>query len=41
MPDAELAVIPGVWGHFSDSGVDPGCNEAVRQTAHRLLAAEL
>jgi len=38
MPDAELAVIPGVWGHFSDSGVDPDCNEFVRATAHRLLA---
>jgi homoserine O-acetyltransferase/O-succinyltransferase len=37
MPDAELAVIPGVWGHFSDSGVDPDCNEFVRRTAHRLL----
>lgn len=40
MPNAELAVIPGVWGHFSDSGVDPDCNEFVRQTAHRLLATE-
>ena len=40
MPDAELAVIPGVWGHFSDSGVDPDCNEAVRRIAHRLLAAD-
>jgi homoserine O-acetyltransferase len=39
MPRAELAVIPGVWGHFSDSGVDPACNEAVRRIAHGLLAA--
>ena len=23
MPDAELSVIPGVWGHFSDSGSTP------------------
>ncbi|HSI79142.1 MAG TPA: alpha/beta fold hydrolase [Solirubrobacterales bacterium] len=38
MPNAELAVIPGVWGHFSDSGVDEACNEFVRETAHRLLA---
>jgi homoserine O-acetyltransferase/O-succinyltransferase len=40
MPRAELDVIPGVWGHFSDSGVDPGCNEAVRRIAHRLLATD-
>jgi homoserine O-acetyltransferase/O-succinyltransferase len=40
MPRAELAVIPGVWGHFSDSGVDPACNEFVRDTARRLLATE-
>ena len=40
MPRAELAVIPGVWGHFSDSGVDPDCNEVVRRTAHRLLAMD-
>jgi homoserine O-acetyltransferase/O-succinyltransferase len=40
MPNAELSIIPGVWGHFSDSGVDPGCNEAVRRIAHRLLATE-
>lgn len=38
MPNAELAVIPGVWGHFSDSGLDPACNELVRDTARRLLA---
>jgi homoserine O-acetyltransferase len=39
MPDAELAVIPGVWGHFSDSGVDPDCNAEVMRIARRLLAA--
>ncbi len=39
MPNAELRVIPGVWGHFSDSGVDPDCNEFVRETARELLAA--
>jgi homoserine O-acetyltransferase len=39
MPNAELAVIPGVWGHFSDSGVDEACNEAVRATVRRLLCA--
>jgi homoserine O-acetyltransferase len=40
MPNAELSIIPGVWGHFSDSGVDPDCNETVRRIAHRLLATE-
>lgn len=40
MPNAALAVIPGVWGHFSDSGVDSACNEFVRETAHRLLATD-
>lgn len=40
MPRAELAVIPGVWGHFSDSGVDPGCNAFVRETVRRLLATD-
>jgi len=40
MPNAELAVIPGPWGHFSDSGVDEECNEFVRETAHRLLARD-
>lgn len=38
MPVAELAVIAGVWGHFSDSGVDPACCEAVRGAVRRLLA---
>ncbi len=40
MPNARLAVIPGVWGHFSDSGVDPACNEEVRRLAHELLSAD-
>ncbi|HEY8582827.1 MAG TPA: alpha/beta fold hydrolase, partial [Capillimicrobium sp.] len=38
MPSAAVEVIPGVWGHFSDSGVDPDCNARVRELAHRLLA---
>jgi homoserine O-acetyltransferase len=39
MPDAELHVVPGVWGHFSDSGVDPDCNAFVRARARELLSS--
>jgi homoserine O-acetyltransferase len=38
MPNAELRPLPGVWGHFSDMGVDPGCMDEMRRNARELLA---
>jgi homoserine O-acetyltransferase/O-succinyltransferase len=39
MPNAELRTLPGVWGHFSDSGIDPGCMDEMRRNARDLLAS--
>lgn len=39
MRSAELRTIPGVWGHFSDMGIDPACNDFVRRTVRELLAS--
>jgi homoserine O-acetyltransferase len=38
MPNAELRVIPGPWGHFSEVGIDPACNEFLGNSIRRLLA---
>jgi homoserine O-acetyltransferase/O-succinyltransferase len=37
MPDAELRVIPGVWGHMSLSDSDPGCAEFLTTAISDLL----
>ena len=39
MPDAELRVILGVWGHLSEMGVDPACSEFLRSTVRDLLSS--
>ncbi|MGI5518036.1 alpha/beta fold hydrolase [Streptomyces sp. CA-106131] len=38
MANAEVRVIPGVWGHVSGMGIDPACSDFIRQTARELLA---
>lgn len=38
MPDAELRTIPGVWGHFSEVGIDPACSEFLGNSIRALLA---
>ena len=38
MRDAELRTIPGVWGHFSEVGIDPACNEFLGDSIRSLLA---
>jgi homoserine O-acetyltransferase/O-succinyltransferase len=38
MPDAQLRTIPGVWGHFSEVGIDPACNEYLGNSIRGLLA---
>lgn len=38
LPDAELRVIPGVWGHFSEVGIDPACNASLEASVRALLA---
>jgi homoserine O-acetyltransferase/O-succinyltransferase len=38
MPNAELRTIPGPWGHFSEVGIDPGCNEFLGNSIRMLLA---
>jgi homoserine O-acetyltransferase/O-succinyltransferase len=40
IPDAELRVLPGPWGHQSDAGLDPGCMDLMRQHVRELLATE-
>lgn len=41
MPHAELCAIPGSWGHFSEVGIDPACNEFLGNSIRRLLAGPL
>jgi homoserine O-acetyltransferase len=38
MPSAELRTIPGPWGHFSESGIDPACNDFLGNSIRLLLA---
>ena len=38
MPNAELRVIPGPWGHFSEVGIDASCNEFLGNSIRMLLA---
>ncbi|MFI0843784.1 alpha/beta fold hydrolase [Mesorhizobium sp. IMUNJ 23232] len=38
MPNAELRPIPGPWGHFSEVGIDPACNEFLGNSVRMLLA---
>jgi homoserine O-acetyltransferase len=38
LPDAELRIIPGLWGHFSDLGLDEACSDFIRATVNELLA---
>lgn len=37
MTNAELRVIPGVWGHFSEVGLDQACSDFLRDTVRELL----
>jgi homoserine O-acetyltransferase len=38
MPNAECRPIPGPWGHFSEVGIDPACNEFLGNNIRMLLA---
>ena len=38
LPNAELRPIPGPWGHLSEAGVDPACNEFLGNSIRALLA---
>ena len=38
MPNAELRTIPGAWGHFSEVGIDPACNEFLGNSIRTLLS---
>jgi homoserine O-acetyltransferase len=38
MRDAELRIIPGVFGHLSEAGIDPACNEFLGNSIRLLLA---
>lgn len=38
MRDAECRPIPGPWGHFSEVGIDPACNDFLGDNIRRLLA---
>jgi homoserine O-acetyltransferase/O-succinyltransferase len=37
MPNAELRVIPGLWGHFSEVGLDEASSDFLRDTVRELL----
>ncbi len=39
MPDAELRVIPGVWGHFAGGGVNPVDTKFIDDALKELLAS--
>lgn len=39
LPNAELRVIPGIWGHFSEVGLDEACSDFMRETVRELLAS--
>jgi homoserine O-acetyltransferase/O-succinyltransferase len=41
MPNAELRVIPGVWGHFAGAGLNPTDTEFIDDSLKELLAQEL
>jgi homoserine O-acetyltransferase/O-succinyltransferase len=41
MPNAELRVIPGVWGHFAGGGVNPTDTEFIDDSLKELLAQEI
>lgn len=38
MRNAECRPIPGPWGHFSEVGIDPACNEFLGDSIRMLLA---
>ncbi len=38
LPNGELRPIPGPWGHFSEVGIDPACNEFLGASIRSLLA---
>jgi homoserine O-acetyltransferase len=38
MSNAELRTIPGAWGHFSEVGIDPACNEYLGNSIRALLS---
>jgi homoserine O-acetyltransferase len=39
MPNAELRVIPGVWGHFAGGGANPTDTAFIDQALKELLAS--
>ena len=39
MPNAELRVIPGVWGHFAGGGVNPVDTKFLDDNLKELLAS--
>jgi homoserine O-acetyltransferase len=41
MPNAELRVIPGVWGHFAGGGVNPTDTEFIDDSLKDLLAQDV
>lgn len=41
IPDAELRVIPGVWGHFAGHGSNPADTAFIDAALRELLAAPL
>jgi homoserine O-acetyltransferase len=41
MPNAELQVIPGVWGHFAGAGLNPTDTKFIDEALQELLARDV
>jgi homoserine O-acetyltransferase len=41
IPNAEVRVIPGVWGHFAGGGQNPVDTAFIDRAVHELLTAEV
>ena len=39
MPNAELRVIPGVWGHFAGGGINPEDTKFIDDALKELLGS--
>jgi hypothetical protein len=39
MPNAELRVVPSLWGHYVCAGVDPEAGRMIEDAIRELLAA--
>lgn len=41
MPNAQLRVIPGIWGHFAGGGANPADTNFINQAVKELLGVQI